>query len=90
MFWGEFWDLVWNVSSNSFLPHIYASICLASDVIRQAASVSSNPKLALLAASVKLDAFTAVKAEIDKLVAEYQQQQKEMSGHATRGPKGSL
>jgi septal ring factor EnvC (AmiA/AmiB activator) len=36
-----------------------------------------NPKLALLAASAKLDAFTAVKADIDKLVAEYQQQQKD-------------
>jgi uncharacterized coiled-coil protein SlyX len=49
----------------------------AADVLQQAASANGNPKMALLAASVKMDAFTAVKAEIDKLVAEYNKQQKD-------------
>jgi chromosome segregation ATPase len=47
----------------------------ASAVLQKAASMNTNPKLALLAASAKLDAFTKVKEEIDKLVAEYNQQQ---------------
>jgi len=49
----------------------------ASAVLQRAASAYSNPKMALLAASAGLDAFTQVKADIDKLVAEYQQQQKD-------------
>jgi len=49
----------------------------ASAVLQRAASANTNPKLALLAASAKLDAFTKVKEEIDKLVAEYNQQQKD-------------
>jgi len=50
-------------------------------LLRRAARASNNPKLALLAVRAKLDAFTAVKAEIDKLVAEYQQQQKDEIAH---------
>jgi len=53
----------------------------ASDVLQRAASMNSNPKLALLAASAKLDAFGAVKAEIDVLVAEYNKQQKDEIAH---------
>jgi len=53
----------------------------AYDVLQRAASVSGNPKLALLAANVKLDAFGEVKAEIDKLVAELNVQQKDEIDH---------
>jgi chromosome segregation ATPase len=53
----------------------------ASAVLQRAGSVSGNPKLALLAASAKLDAFTKVKEEIDKLVAEYNQQQEDEIAH---------
>jgi len=53
----------------------------AYDVLQRAASVSGNPRLALLAANVKLDAFGEVKAEIDKLVAELNVQQKDEIDH---------
>jgi chromosome segregation ATPase len=49
----------------------------ASAVLQRAANMNTNPKLALLAASASLDAFTKVKEDIDKLVAEYNQQQKD-------------
>jgi chromosome segregation ATPase len=41
----------------------------AAAVLQQAASASNDPKLAALAVSVNLDAFTQVKAEIDSMVA---------------------
>lgn len=53
----------------------------AAAVLREAASASKNPKLAMLATATKLDAFTEVKAEIDKLVAEYKQQQADEIAH---------
>jgi len=49
----------------------------ATSVLRRAASASSAPQLALLATAAQLDSFTKVKAEIDKLVVEYKQQQKD-------------
>jgi len=50
-------------------------------VLRQAASRSANPGLALLATSVQLDAFTKVKAEIDKMVTELSKQQEDEIEH---------
>jgi len=47
----------------------------ASAVLRQAADQTGIPQLALLATTAQLDAFTKVKAEIDKLVAELGKQQ---------------
>mmetsp|Transcript_22497 Transcript_22497/g.52313 ORF Transcript_22497/g.52313 Transcript_22497/m.52313 type:complete len:701 (-) Transcript_22497:25-2127(-) len=44
-------------------------------VLQNAAAKSTDPKLALLAGSAKLDAFTKVKEVIDKLVAELSKQQ---------------
>jgi len=45
--------------------------------IQRAAHISGSPQIALLAASAQLDAFTEVKALIDKMVAELGQQQKD-------------
>merc|ERR1719487_16668 len=49
----------------------------AVTALRRAAQVSGSPQLALLAASAQLDAFTKVKALIDKMVAELTKQQKD-------------
>jgi len=49
----------------------------AVSALQQAAKLSGEPKLALLAVSAQLDAFTKVKALIDKMVAELGKQQKE-------------
>jgi len=53
----------------------------ASAALQRIGASHGNPKLVLLAASVKLDAFTKVKAEIDKLVAEYKQQMEDEIAH---------
>jgi chromosome segregation ATPase len=50
-------------------------------VLRLGASKSGAPALAMLAIRAQLDAFTKVKAEIDKMVAELQQQQKDEVAH---------
>jgi len=50
-------------------------------VIRQAASQSGSGALAMLAVRVQLDAFTEVKAEIDKMVTSLNQQQKDEIAH---------
>jgi hypothetical protein len=47
----------------------------AASVLRRTARAHSNPELSLLASSVELDAFTKVKAEIDKMVATLKKQQ---------------
>jgi hypothetical protein len=47
----------------------------ASSVLRRAARANSSPELSLLASSVELDAFTKVKAEIDKMIATLKKQQ---------------
>jgi chromosome segregation ATPase len=47
----------------------------AVSVLRRAATASGSPQVALLAASAQLDAFTKVKALIDKMVAELTNQQ---------------
>jgi chromosome segregation ATPase len=47
----------------------------AVSVLRRAATASGSPQIALLAASAQLDAFTKVKALIDKMVAELTNQQ---------------
>ncbi len=44
---------------------------------QKAASQTNQPKLALLAIPAQPDVFTKVKAEIDKMVAELQTQQKD-------------
>ena len=44
---------------------------------QKAASQTNQPKLALLAIPSQPDVFTKVKAEIDKMVAELQTQQKD-------------
>jgi hypothetical protein len=46
-------------------------------VRQKAASQTNQPKLALLAIPAQPDVFTKVKAEIDKMVAELQTQQKD-------------
>merc|ERR1740115_256747 len=46
-------------------------------VLQNAARLSGSPQMALLAASAHLDAFTEVKALIDKMVAELTTQQKD-------------
>jgi len=46
-------------------------------VLREVASHSTNPRIALLMTSAQLDAFEKVKAEIDKMVAELTKQQAE-------------
>jgi hypothetical protein len=53
----------------------------AAAVLQRAASVNNQPKLALIAISAQLDAFTKVKVEIDKMVAELQNQQKDEIAH---------
>mmetsp|Transcript_25493 Transcript_25493/g.58813 ORF Transcript_25493/g.58813 Transcript_25493/m.58813 type:complete len:693 (-) Transcript_25493:63-2141(-) len=53
----------------------------AVSVLTNAAKLTGAPQLALLAANAKLDAFTKVKAEIDKLVAELSAQQSEEEAH---------
>lgn len=53
----------------------------AAEVLQQAAARTNQPKLALLAISAQLDVFTKVKAEIDKMVAELQTQQKDEISH---------
>jgi len=49
----------------------------AVSALQRAARVSGSPQMALLAASAQLDAFTKVKALIDKMVAELATQQKD-------------
>jgi len=53
----------------------------AADVLRRAAAKTGAPAMAFLAASVQLDAFTKVKAEIDKLVTELKKQQQDEVEH---------
>mmetsp|Transcript_103245 Transcript_103245/g.298672 ORF Transcript_103245/g.298672 Transcript_103245/m.298672 type:complete len:712 (+) Transcript_103245:73-2208(+) len=53
----------------------------AAAVLRSAANRGSAPALALLAASVQIDAFTKVKAEIDKMVAALTKQQSDEVAH---------
>jgi len=53
----------------------------ASEVLQQAATQTKAPRLALLAVSVKLDAFTKVKEAIDKLVVELSKQQEDEVAH---------
>jgi len=53
----------------------------ALTVLRSAAGRFGTPQLALLAVSAQLDAFTEVIAEVDKLVAELGQQQKDEVAH---------
>ena len=48
---------------------------------QKAASQTNQPKLALLAIPAQPDVFTKVKAEIDKMVAELQTQQKDKIEH---------
>merc|ERR1719424_2355755 len=50
---------------------------LAVSALNRAARLSGSPQIALLAASAQLDAFTKVKALIDKMVAELATQQKD-------------
>jgi peptidoglycan hydrolase CwlO-like protein len=52
-----------------------------TDLLRLTASRTGSPKLALLAASAQLDAFTKVKEIIDKLVVELQTQQADEVKH---------
>merc|ERR1719487_1993048 len=49
----------------------------AVSALQRAARLSGSPQIALLAASAQLDAFTKVKALIDKMVAELGKQQKD-------------
>mmetsp|Transcript_111293 Transcript_111293/g.204088 ORF Transcript_111293/g.204088 Transcript_111293/m.204088 type:complete len:733 (-) Transcript_111293:59-2257(-) len=49
----------------------------AAQVLRKAAAKGHSPELSIMATSVELDAFTKVKAAIDKMVAMLQQQQKD-------------
>jgi len=53
----------------------------AAALLVRAAGRSGLPRLALIAASAQLDAFTKVKEEIDKLVAELKSQQKDEVAH---------
>jgi predicted RNase H-like nuclease (RuvC/YqgF family) len=53
----------------------------AVSALQRAARVSGSPQVALLAASAQLDAFTKVKALIDKMVAELATQQKDEVDH---------
>jgi len=50
-------------------------------ILRNAASHSKNPALALIAVSAQLDVFTKIKAEIDKLIAEMEAQQADEVEH---------
>merc|ERR1719247_3503745 len=53
----------------------------AVSALQRAAKVSGSPEVALLATSAQLDAFTKVKALIDKMVAELTTQQKDEVDH---------
>merc|ERR1719375_1897188 len=53
----------------------------AVSALQRAARLSGSPQVALLAASAQLDAFTKVKALIDKMVAELATQQKDEVDH---------
>merc|ERR1719316_119289 len=53
----------------------------AVSALQRAARISGSPQIAMLAASAQLDAFTKVKALIDKMVAELGQQQKDEVEH---------
>jgi len=53
----------------------------AVSALQTAARLSGSPQIALLAASAQLDAFTKVKALIDKMVAELATQQKDEVAH---------
>merc|ERR1719375_2281231 len=53
----------------------------AVSALQRAAQLSGSPQIALLAASAQLDAFTKVKALIDKMVAELTKQQKDEVDH---------
>merc|ERR1719359_1913480 len=53
----------------------------AVSALQRAARVSGSPQIALLAASAQLDAFTEVKALIDKMVSELATQQKDEVDH---------
>merc|ERR1719327_1648612 len=53
----------------------------AVSALQRAAGVSGSPQIALLAASAQLDAFTKVKALIDKMVAELTKQQQDEVDH---------
>jgi chromosome segregation ATPase len=50
-------------------------------LLKSTAVKTGSPQLALIAASAQLDAFTKVKAEIDRLIAELNQQQKDEVAH---------
>jgi len=50
-------------------------------VLRKAAAHSKNPALALIAVSAQLDVFTKIKAEIDKLIGEMENQQADEVEH---------
>merc|ERR1719262_2150688 len=53
----------------------------AVSALQRAARISGSPQIAMLAASAQLDAFTEVKALIDKMVAELTAQQKDEVDH---------
>merc|ERR1740138_739850 len=53
----------------------------AVSALQRAARLSGSPQIALLAASAQLDAFTEVKALIEKMVAELTKQQKDEVDH---------
>merc|ERR1719454_353579 len=53
----------------------------AISAIQRAARVSGSPQIAMIAASAQLDAFTEVKALIDKMIAELATQQKDEVDH---------
>jgi hypothetical protein len=53
----------------------------AVQVLRNAASRSKNPALALIAVSAQLDVFTKIKEEIDKLIGEMEAQQADEVEH---------
>merc|ERR1719262_1888859 len=53
----------------------------AVSALQRAARISGSPQIAMLAASAQLDAFTEVKALIDKMVAELTTQQQDEVDH---------
>merc|ERR1719487_3108773 len=53
----------------------------AVSALQRAARVSGSPQIAMIAASAQLDAFTEVKALIDKMIAELTTQQKDEVDH---------
>merc|ERR1719253_2392289 len=53
----------------------------AVSALQRAASLTGSPQIALLAASAQLDAFTKVKALIEKMVTELTKQQKDEVDH---------